>query len=65
LGFPYLKYGKYIEKNEYEETECFVFLLEPDTKFYRPTEPKEYGIGRPGQMVVKISKKEYDSIVSS
>lgn len=64
LGSPYLKYGKYFETDEYEEAECFVFLTEPDTKFYRSIEPKEYGIGHPGQKVVKISKKEYDSIVS-
>lgn len=63
LGSPYLVYGKYIENNKIEETECFVFLLEPDTKFNEEIEPREYGIGYPGQMVVKISKNEYNSII--
>lgn len=63
LGSPYLVYGEYIEKDEVKETECFVFLFEPDTKFKREIEPKKYRIGAPGQMVVKISKKEYESIV--
>lgn len=64
LGSPYLIYGRYIEKNKDEETERFVFLLEPDTKFSKEIEPSEYGIGgHPGQMVIKISKIEYDGIV--
>ncbi len=62
LGSPFLIYGEYIGSDE--PVECFVFLLEPDTKFSKEIEPSEYGIGRhPGQMVVNISKKEYDSIV--
>lgn len=62
LGSPFLIYGEYIGNDE--PIECFVFLLEPDTKFNKEIEPGEYGIGRhPSQMVVKISKKEHDSIV--
>lgn len=63
LGSPYLVYGEYIENKEVEKTECFVFLLEPDTKLSKEIEPREYGIGQPGQMVVKISKNEYNNII--
>ena len=62
LGSPYIIYGEYVGNDEL--VECFVFLLEPDTKFNKEIEPRKYGIGgHPGQMVVKISKKDYDNIV--
>lgn len=65
LGSPYLEYGKYITKNDCEEKESFVFLLEPDIKFYKPIEPKNFRIGHPGQMVVNISENEYNEIINS
>lgn len=65
LGSPYLFHGRYLEDGEIEETKCFVFLLESDIKFRMEIEPLEYGIGQQrGQMVVKISKEKYDSIVN-
>lgn len=64
LGSPYLIYGEYIINNENEETNEFVFLTCPDIKFNKRIEPKKYRIGQQaGQMVVKISKNEYDDIL--
>lgn len=61
LGSPYIVYGEYTGNDNPER--FFVFLLEHH-KINKEIEPLEYGIGsHPGQMVVKISKKDYDNIL--
>lgn len=55
LGSPFIFKGEYF--GEDIPMECFVFLFEPDVIFRRNIEPKEYGIGAKGRMVVEISKK--------
>jgi hypothetical protein len=61
LGSPYIFYGKYFGNDVRER--FFVFLLDR-YKINKEIEPLDYRIGsHPGQMVVKISKKDYDSIV--
>lgn len=61
LGSPFVFNGKYFGREE--PLECFVFLFEPNIGLSKEIEPKKYGIGAKGRMVVKISKKDYDSIV--
>lgn len=62
LGSPYIIYKKNIGNDDPEQ--CFVVLSEPDITINKEIKPLDYEIGsHPGQMVVKILKKDYDNIV--
>lgn len=60
LGSPFVFKGKY---GENKPVERFVFLFEPSIfKLSRNIEPRKYGIGIKGRMVVPIKKNVYEAL---